>query len=225
MPTQSRIRIPELSDPHARMIRACGAINTEDKALLSKMKRLAKSDDYVTKIGRGKNDCYAVLFGGAETRRGLHIHVDIARPSYFGDDPPKVTHTRSDLEEVLGWFAGLEVKVGINARYLAKSSEIPEKSFVRISMVRAMRDESDEVQIVQNGASFAFKNAPVDAINWFVTRVGKPEEKTRVELIATRTLKLNDKYLPRIFAEMDASFVGLVLTGAPEHAESENSSA
>lgn len=136
-----------------------------------------------------------------------YIHVDIARPEFFGSSLPPVTHKRSDILRALAPYRGEKLDLSIDASFAVLSSALPAEGLIFTGPPK-MKSENEEITLT--GASLSLKNASIDSIAW-----RSQEEAVLIDLRVDKEEVITDAYISEAFDNATRAFKIYVLGTAP----------
>lgn len=153
----------------------------------------------MAKIVAERDEFYVTCWGGNITDLGRHLHVNVARGSYFSRQP-KIKNKIEEVEQVLEEFYGQKFHVSIIGRYLVPTKKLPEGSFIRAMMLPEI--SKNNYVIKQLGAAFSLNNAPFNQVQWRITDRGE----VAIQFDSGAKLRLDEAYFSSIYNVMDSSF-------------------
>jgi hypothetical protein len=196
---------PVFSDPHIRMLRLCGRLQSDDAEILA---AVAELGDMSHVFGRGEGDDaeYFALFGGSsESGDKKHVHLDIVRGSYFEkSQPPKLTSTEQAVTSLWARFFWQRVHVAVTGRFTASSREFTSDSMIaRLSTPQ----NAGGVEIRQTGSKYEFSAGPLDGFDWSLS---VKTEIVRTNIKMTIDDVIDEGYPKRMYDQAVGVFRGLL---------------
>lgn len=190
---------PKFENARCRRMTACGALETNDKALLE---WLANQADIDARYGAaGRTRYIHVMFG---KKLGRHFHVDLAVSEHFGDSPPSVKGKIADVRNALKKLEGEKINVNVAGLFHLSSAELPD--FIQATL--QVETQVGDISLKTTGGRLAIRGAPVYTLQWWM-----PTDASHVcvELRARLTTQIQDSYLNECLAILEQAFKALVL--------------
>jgi len=201
----NEFQIPVFLDWHARMLRLCGRLETDDAAKLGLVEAMGKTRFTFT-AGEGDDAQYFVLFGGStENGDRKHVHLDIVAARHLPPPPKNFVVDEARLRQTWASFLGERVSVAVTGRFACKLEDVPETSFVKSVRLTAKRGD---LELEQTGADFTVKTpaGSVEGFGWHVADNGT-ELWFEVEFTVTETI--DPTYATRLYARANSLFRSL----------------
>jgi hypothetical protein len=188
------IVLPKFTNAYCQQLTACSHVLTEDKALL----RVFNDEPVmVATVGQGKSK----LFVRVALNEGEHLHVDVAKPSYFGaKNVPKPTHRWEAVQKLWARFLNQKIKLRGVGFYRLPFSELPESGLIKSV---AVESKSGDVGMKLTAGTVTLTGAPIQRLKWSLKNVAKT---VVVELETRREQMLSELYLLDVQKVVDGTF-------------------
>jgi hypothetical protein len=118
------ITLPGLLGPYLEQIELCGAFDIEDDELAEWLTKLAFFHG-VAPYTVGESDAWLLCTLDKFDECVAHVHIEIAKPTFFGLSPPKATTELEKVFEHLSRLAGLSGSAQFDARFTIPLDDLP----------------------------------------------------------------------------------------------------
>jgi hypothetical protein len=177
------IILPDFTNRYCQQITACSHVLTEEKSLLQLFKDEATM---IASVSRGKSK----LFVRVALNESAHLHVDIAKPSFFGGkNNPRPTHAWETVQKLWARFLDQKIKLRGVGCYTLPFAELPEAGLIKSI---AVESKSGDVGMRLTAGTITLSGAPIQRLKW---SLGNATKTVAVELEVRREQVLSELYL------------------------------
>lgn len=155
------VEIPTLVSYGLISLSACGDFRTRSKLLRNWAKENEKEYLFgVLKDSSGSNVFARVSIDNLKDH--IHVHVDLATDSYFGDgDKPKATPSFK-FEDFFTPLMGQKLEVDVWGDFVVSQKDLPES----ILIMQKVSETKDSIRVRMVGGTLAVEGAPINTISW-----------------------------------------------------------
>ena len=194
------VELPNLRPGRASRLIACGAISTDNKALLE---WLASERHLIAAFTKNKVRHFVRLMTGG--RRKRHFHLEVALADWFRDAGIPTANTKiSGIHDAVKRVAGHKITLNLGADFLIRTEELPEAGPIKILSAKT---QAAGTTIELTGGVLSVSGSRITQISW-----GRMDEThTMLNLRAYLDSTVAPKYLLDSQELMERFFKVLVL--------------
>ena len=165
------------------------------------MKRFSDEADQTATTGKAS----AKIFVRFLRTEGGHLHVDVAKPEYFKDEPPEVDSTWDQVEKQIAEFATQTFKVKATAIFTASKEEIQKSPLYTLM---SLETRSGDISMKLTSGTLTVTGATLRTISW---RRREESGNVEIKLNANIETQLDELYLSKPFEMLSEVFKSVVL--------------